>query len=130
MLEGSSSEYGGYGLIKDDGSNVWFRNTGTVQKTAGTEFSQVQFQFENEGTVNNGRGARSFFLGVRMVVVGRRVRGKGKGGSFLLIFRSYIWGSGVHVEGPLILAGGDIRGEGYTGRQCASICLAVAASSI
>jgi hypothetical protein len=47
----SAGEWTSHGLLKSDGSNVWLHNTGTVKKTSGSSYAQIQFQIDNEGTV-------------------------------------------------------------------------------
>ncbi|MGH2904903.1 MAG: hypothetical protein ACRDK7_15175 [Solirubrobacteraceae bacterium] len=49
----SSGEWSTHGLLNSDGSNVWVENTGTIKKAAGGEFTMIQFQIDNEGTIGS-----------------------------------------------------------------------------
>ena len=47
------SEWSTHGLLNKDGSNVWLDNTGTVKKTENSEYTQIQWQIDNQGTIES-----------------------------------------------------------------------------
>src|ERR1700691_1840844 len=49
--DASGGEWWEHGLLKSDGSDVWLYNTGTIKKSSGSLFTQIQFQMDNEGAV-------------------------------------------------------------------------------
>jgi sugar lactone lactonase YvrE len=103
------SEYSYYGLLNSDGSNVWLRNTGTINKTAGGEYTQIQFQIDNEGIVEDETG--------QIIFTGGGHNGEASSGSWharegaSLAFNngSFLLGSNVQINGTVFLSGGHIQ---------------------
>jgi RHS repeat-associated protein len=107
--EAPGYEWWEHGLLNSDGSNVWLDNTGTVKKASGGEFSQIQFQVDNEGTVDVETG--------QIIFTGGNHGGTAQEGSWVstasgaIVFDagSYLWGSGIELEGTVYLGGGSVQ---------------------
>ena len=112
----SGGSYPYYGLLNKDGSNVWVHNTGTIKKSAGSEFTQIQFQIDNEGTVEAKTGQIIFTGGS---YGGTEAAGTWTAETASISFNSgsYAWGAGVHFVGQIVNDGvsfqaPDIQGSG------------------
>ena len=111
----SGSEWWSHGLLNSDGSGVWLNNTGTVRKATGSEFTTIQFQIANEGTVEAATG--------QIILYGGSHAGSAPSGSWLasegasLSFNggTYTLGEGVKLEGTSALAGGVIHASDIQG---------------
>ena len=86
-------EWWEHGLLNEDDSNVWVHNAGTIKKTAGGEFTQIQFQIDNEGTVDAKTGQIIFSGGTRS---GTAASGTwmAEGASISFNAGSYVWALG------------------------------------
>jgi hypothetical protein len=108
-------EWEGYGLLNKDGSNVWLYNTGTVRKASGGEYTQIQFQIDNEGTVEAASDG--------IVASGGSHGSEAANGSWLssgsgsLAFSagSFLLGSGVQFSGSVYFTGGDVQASDIQG---------------
>ncbi len=109
-------EWSQRGLLKRDGSDVWLRNTGTIEKTSGNAYTQIQLPIDNEGVLQVASG--------QIILSGGSDGGGGGGGSWdssgtgQVSFNAgdYDLGSGVQSAGTWIMAGanvsaGDIQGS-------------------
>ncbi len=105
----SGGEYSSHGLLNSDASNVWMDNTGTVRKTAGTEFTQIQFQIANEGKVEASTGQIIFSGGSHSGSTPSGLWRGSESGSLSFNGGSYTMGAGVEMEGAVFLAGGSIH---------------------
>jgi YD repeat-containing protein len=105
----SAGSYPYYGLLNKDGSDVWLESTGTVKKEAGSEFTQIQFQFDNEGTVEVGSGQIIFTGGSHGSNAATGAWKSEGSGQVALNAGSYLLGSGVQMSGEVYLAGGDVQ---------------------
>jgi RHS repeat-associated protein len=107
--DASGGEWSERGLLNSDGSDVWLHNTGTVKKASGSVFTQIQFQMDNEGTVEVKTG--------QIILTGGNHGGTAEGGSWAgvegggMVFNSgsYILGSGVGMSGSVFLTGGSVQ---------------------
>ena len=107
--DSSGGEWWEHGLLKGDGSDVWLHNTGTVKKASGSVFTQIQFQMDNEGTVEVKTG--------QIILTGGNHGGTAEGGSWAgvegggMVFNSgsYILGSDVGMSGSVFLTGGSVQ---------------------
>ncbi len=105
----SASGWESHGLIDSDGSAVWLDNTGVVKKAAGDEYTTIQFQIDNEGSVEVESGD--------VIFTGGGHGGGAEDGSWLagagaaLAFNggSYLLGSGVRMSGLVYLSGGSVQ---------------------
>lgn len=115
--DASGSEWWEHGLLKGDGSAVWLHNTGTVKKTAGSLFTQIQFQIDNEGAVEAKTG--------QIILAGGNHGGTAQGGSWAGVegggvafdSGSYILGSGAGMAGVVFLAGGSVEAADIQGPE-------------
>ena len=105
----SGGEYSSHGLLNSDASNVWMDNAGTVRKTAGTEFTQIQFQIANEGKVEASTGQIIFSGGSHSGSTPSGLWRGSESGSLSFNGGSYSMGAGVEMEGTVFLAGGSIH---------------------
>jgi Ig domain of plant-specific actin-binding protein/Bacterial Ig-like domain len=103
------SEYSSYGLLNSDGSNVWLDNTGTVTKTAGSEYTQIQFQIENEGVVEDETGQIIFTGGSHLEETSSGSWHAREGASLAFNSGSFLLGSNVQISGMVFLSGGNIQ---------------------
>jgi RHS repeat-associated protein len=107
--DASGGEWSERGLLNGDGSDVWLHNTGTVKKVAGSLFTQIQFQMDNEGAVEAKTG--------QIILTGGNHGGTAEGGSWAglegggMVFNegSYILGSDVEMSGSVFLTGGSVQ---------------------
>jgi len=110
------SEWPTHGLLNKDGSNVWFRNTGTVKKTAGGECTQIQWQIDNDGTIESKTGQIQITGGDHPGTVGDG-SWSGAEGSTIVFVGSYTFGSGVGMAGNIWLIGAQIQAEDIQGSE-------------
>lgn len=103
--ESPASEWPNRGLLDSDESNVWLHNTGTVQKTAGAEYTHIGFQSDNEGMI----AAKS---GVAIIISGGTHGTSVETGSWAaegtahISFNkgTYTWGAATKISGPWEMA--------------------------
>ncbi len=103
------SEWFAHGLLNSDGSDVWVHNTGTVKKTEGNQFSQIQFHFDNEGAVEVDSGQLIFSGGTHASNAATGSWHASEGTSIALSGGSFLLGSGVDMSGMVVLAGGNVQ---------------------
>ena len=107
--DASGGEWSERGLLNSDGWDVWLHNTGTVKKAAGSLFTQIQFQMDNEGTVEVKTG--------QIILTGGNHGGTAQEGSWAglegggMVFNdgSYTLGSDVGMSGSVFLTGGSVQ---------------------
>ncbi len=107
--DASGGEWWEHGLLNSDGSDVWLHNTGVVKKASGSAFTQIQFQMDNEGTVEVRAG--------QIILTGGNHGSTAEGGSWAgvegggMVFNSgsYILGSDVGMSGSVFLTGGSVQ---------------------
>ena len=109
-------EWSTHGLLKEDGSNVWLDNTGTVKKTENGNYTQIQWQIDNDGVVESKSG--------QIQVTGSGHPGTVEDGSWsgveggeIAFVGSYTFGSGVEMAGPIYLVGAQIQAEDIQGSE-------------
>ncbi len=103
-----ASEWFSHGVLKSDGSHSWIHNTGTVKKTAGSQYSQIQIEFDNAGTVESNTGQLIFSGGSHS---GDEASGSwvaGEGSSLAFSGGTFSLGAGTHMSGLAYLAGGSV----------------------
>lgn len=111
------SEWSSHGLLNSDGTGVWLRNTGTIRKASGSEFTTIQFQIANEGTVEAATG--------QIIFSGSSHTGGTPSGSWLasegasISFNggTYTLGEGVKMEGVVFFAGGVMHASDVQGAK-------------
>jgi hypothetical protein len=114
--DASAGSWSSYGLKIADGSNVWLHNTGTVQKAAGTEFTNIQFQVTNEGTIDAASGAQIIFSGGAHGGESASGTWKSEGGTQLSFNEgTFAWGPSTEIAGTVIFAGGSLNAKGISG---------------
>ena len=103
-----------HGLLNQDNSHVWVHNTGVVKKATGTGYTQIQFEFDNQGTVEVSTGQVIFTGGTHESTVST--------GSWLAPEASvaftkgtYKLGSNVQMSGGIYLAGGYVEAHDIQG---------------
>jgi RHS repeat-associated protein len=103
-----------HGLLNQDNSHVWVHNTGVVKKTTGTGYTQIQFEFDNQGTVEVSTGQIIFTGGTHESTVST--------GSWLAPEASvaftrgtYKLGSNIQMSGEIYLAGGYVEAQDIQG---------------
>jgi len=111
----SCAEWSTHGLLKSDGSNVWLRNTGTMKKTSAGECEQIQWQIDNEGTVESKSNQIQITGGDHPGVVGHG-SWSGVEGGIIVFVGSYVLGSDVEMAGLIALIGAQIQVPGYLRR--------------
>ncbi len=123
----SCAEWSTHGLLKSDGSNVWLRNTGTMKKTSAGECEQIQWQIDNEGTVESKSNQIQITGGDHPGVVGHG-SWSGVEGGIIVFVGSYVLGSDVEMAGLIALIGAQIQVEDIQGPE-ATISLSTVAGS-
>jgi len=111
----SASEWWEHGLLNSDGSNVWLHNTGTVKKTENGEFTQIQWQIDNEGTIESKSEQIQITGGSHEGAVQDGSWSGVEGGAIAFDAGSYVFGSDVGMAGTIYLAGGNIQAEDIQG---------------
>jgi phage baseplate assembly protein gpV len=104
-LPGSEWVFGG---INGDGT-TWFHNTGTLKKSAGTQFTQIQTQFDNQGTVESNTGQLIFDGGSHSGSEASGAWDASEGSSIAFSGGTFHLGAGVAMSGLIFLAGGNIE---------------------
>jgi RHS repeat-associated protein len=107
----------GFGLVDEDGSNVWLHNTGTVKKASGSRYTQIGFQIDNEGTVETVSGQIIFTGGSHVGDAANGAWLAGAGGSLAFSGGSFLLGSDVQMSGLVFLAGGNVQAGDIQGRE-------------
>jgi RHS repeat-associated protein len=110
------SEWSTHGLLKEDGSNVWLHNTGTVKKTANSEYTQIQWQIDNEGLVESKSNQIQITGGGHAGAV-QNGSWSGVEGGEIVFLGSYVLGSGVGMNGDISFVDAQIQAEDIQGSE-------------
>ncbi len=103
--ESSAAVWPERGLVDSDESNVWLHNTGTVQKTAGTEYTHIGFQSDNEGVIAAKAGAKIIMSGGTHGTSVETGSWVGEGSTEMSFNKgTYSWGAATKISGPWELA--------------------------
>ncbi len=97
------------GLLNMDGSDVWIHNTGTVKKSSGSQYTQIGFQMDNQGSVDVESGQVIFAGGSHGSDAASGSWLSGEGASLAFSGGSFLLGSGVDMSGTVFFAGGDVQ---------------------
>ena len=120
----SGAEWSTHGMLKADGSSVWLHNTGTIKKTEGSTFAQIQFQIDNEGAIEVASAGQLIFSGGNHGSTAQNgAWTAGEAGQLSFNAGSYTFASNVPLSGELILASASIHAEDLQGEHATLVLL-------